>query len=154
MPTTLLNTVHGSRLYGLSRSDSDHDTYRVVLEPGHTSQRVSGHDDTTVVSLNDYVRQVSVGVPQALEALWSPYAHVREEWKPYFASLRPGYWATLIRYDRTIKNFRSDPRGHSVKRSKHAMRLALNRAEFERTGRFNPVLTPDQITLLRWVWPH
>ena len=137
----LLQTVHGSHLYGTYTPDSDYDTYE-VHRFGKTRQRVRGQDDRTRTGLVDFTAQVLRGVPQALEALYSPYAWMEPEWEWYFKALRPGYYETLDRYRRTIINFHLDPRGNGLKRRKHDLRLYLNLEEFKRKGHFNPVIAP------------
>ena len=150
----LLSTVHGSNLYGLAGPASDWDGYEVVLT-GRTWQRIHGHTDITTVVLDDFTTQVAKGVPQALEALWSPYRFVARNWAGFFEGLRPDYWRTLDTYARTIRSFmwvaveRDD-----VKRARHAMRLALNRETFAEQGRFNPRLDPLEHTVVLSTTPE
>lgn len=152
---TILSTVHGSHLYGLARPDSDHDSYRVVIGENKTyaRQRLQGDDDRLGIHLSRFLESVDKGVPQALEALFSPVAELDPEWAPFLRGLRPGIINARTTYRRTILNFglgnggrtgaaaqRTDP----VKLRRHALRLCLNLDELVSTGRFNPRLTPGQ----------
>jgi len=139
----LLKTVHGSLLYGTFGPDSDVDTYEVHLK-GPTRQRKIDSDDLTRINLDSYTDQVLRGVPQALEALYSPFSWIEPDWKSYFRGLRPDYWETQQTYKRTIRNFARDTRGDHYKRRKHALRLYLNLEEFKHLGFFNPVLTAEE----------
>lgn len=109
---TLLETVHGSHLYGLARPESDLDTYRVVMnEPEaskvlklKTKQSLSGKDDVLETSLSAFMMKCSEGVPQALEAMFSTVATVDEMHhyrKSYYLNT-PSFART---YRRTLFNF-------------------------------------------------
>lgn len=152
----MLETVHGSRLYGTNHEASDFDYYRVICS-GRTQQKIEGDEDTTTVQLHDFIRQVSVGVPQALEALWSPVKTVDPSWKYFFNSLHPGYGETIDRYNRTIANFmgwrkgggRGRTREPSNKTRLHALRLMHNLQDYLESGSFNPRLSESWVTLYR-----
>jgi hypothetical protein len=80
------------------------------------------------------------GVPQACEAMFSQMAEV-----DHIAEFRAGYrlgTGALERYLRTITSFcmTQDP-----KRKRHGLRLALNCYDFQRTGRFDPTLSPNEV---------
>lgn len=154
--TIILDTVHGSHLYGLSRPGSDRDTYRVVTgeNKAYARQRMRGEDDALVIHLSRFQRSVRQGVPQALEALFSPLAILDPRWAPFLSGLRPGITEPRMTYRRTIRNFglgnggrtgaaaeRTDP----VKMRRHALRLCLNLDDLVRSGRFSPRLCPDEI---------
>ena len=134
--TPILSTVSGSHLYGLNHATSDYDPYEVVLT-GCTKQAVVGRFDLTTVTLRDYLKQVEEGVPQALEALFSPVKVVEPEWAAYFEALRPDYYSTLTTYQRTTRNFLE---GGTVKRWRHAVRMSFNLRDFRAEGVFNPRL--------------
>jgi hypothetical protein len=73
---TLLETIHGSHLYGLATSSSDRDFYRVVDQLGHSrkrnvTQKISGDTDTIIASLSDFTLDAANGNPKALEAMFS-----------------------------------------------------------------------------------
>lgn len=145
--TVVLTTVHGSNLYGLNHATSDFDTYEVVLT-GCTKQRVVGRFDLATVTLRDYLKQVEKGVPQALEALFSPVKVVEPEWAAYFASLRPDYYSTVDTYQRTIRNFLE---GGTVKRWRHAVRMSFNLRDFRAEGVFNPRLDAGRKAVVQGV---
>lgn len=139
----ILRTLHGSHLYGTATSDSDIDWYEVGLI-GKNRQGVDENKvDTTFLNLTTFTRQVFEGVPQALEALYSPYKVVNPTWQPFIGSLRPDYRRTLDTFERTVRNFMGwsyDLRPSTEKRRMHAIRLAYERASFAKFGSFDPVL--------------
>jgi hypothetical protein len=157
----LFKTVHGSRLYGLAHAGSDEDFYTVVTKKQtdtrygrqtrarYAKQKIDGMEDSMVVDFGTWVEMCRSGVPQALEAMFSdmPVGDDR------IADFRAGYRAgteVYERYLRTIKSFAlsEDP---SIKRRRHALRLAINLYEMARTGRFNPTLSKqdaDYITAM------
>jgi hypothetical protein len=136
---TILETVHGSRLYGLGRSTSDHDLFRVV-PTGRTRQRVTGEDDVTVMGLDVFLGHVFAGSHQSCEALFSPLAEIDPRYLPLFRGLRVTGADAFARYRRTIHSFSYG----DTKKRRHAVRLGYNLADLRREGRFNPVLTPGQ----------
>ena len=137
----ILYTEHGSYLYGLNHSGSDYDTYEVV-RVGRTRQKVADGLDHTTVSANDFLDQVRRGVPQALEALWSPVKQVNPSWAAFLAGLQPDYYRTIDTYQRTIKNFLN---ADSSKKWKHAVRMSFNLRDFKAEGCFNPRLSQQQL---------
>lgn len=151
--TTLLKTVHGSRLYGLHHADSDYDTYEVLFHSNknYAKQTLKGKGDDFYVSFSKFMSMCSQGVPQALEAMFSPYAEMMEEYTPFFKSFRLGRTETSMRYRRTVRNFAftlgkdGEVLGlQPFKRRRLALRLCLNLSEGLREGRFNPVLSEEQ----------
>jgi len=84
----LLKTIHGSRLSGLARPDSDWDWY-TVTDQGKARQTIQGDQDNIVVGLDEFLLRVGLGEPQALIALWSPLAEMDCRYAPLFTSLRP-----------------------------------------------------------------
>lgn len=157
---TVLRTIHGSHLYGLAHEGSDTDTYEVVLfdRPGlkHYAHR-DKKTDHLVLSFDRFLEMAGRGVPQALEALWSPYAEVDKAFAPVFSSLRPEYYETIDRHARTVRNFSHNSGGRTgaaatrvsnTKLMRHALRLLLNAEAFRTHGRFSPALNEDQIA---WV---
>lgn len=139
-PDTILETIHGSRLYGLARADSDEDTFKVVSGSSRTRVRQEGIHDDIVMDLDEFLRRVFHGSHQACEALWSPYATVDPKYQPMFAGLRVTGADAFARYRRTIKSFSYG----TLKQRRHAVRLGYNLADLRKYGRFNPVLTPGQ----------
>ena len=151
----LFSTIHGSRLYGTATEHSDFDYYAVGLNV-KTRQRIEGNQDTTIVELGDFINQVGKGVPQALEALYSPYkvwggwAGVAGGnaggWRPYLERLRPGGSTAWHTYRRTIAAF------EAAGKPWHAARLEYNLWEMGQgggLGRFNPRLPPLVAQLIR-----
>ena len=141
----LLTTIHGSRLYGTSHSSSDYDLYTVVDE-GKTIQTIDALDDRTVVNIHDFIKHVNKGVPQALEALWSPLKTVDESWEAFFNGMVPDFGRVFDTYSKTIYNFYlKDTDKHRL----HAMRLSLELRSFADNGKFNPVLNAGEYLVLR-----
>ncbi len=144
--TVLLKTAHGSTLYGMAHANSDHDTYIVTGGLGKFArQTIMKREDATVVSYEKFVAMLMSGVPQALEALFSPLAEVNQ-----LTHLRDAL--TVNRYEivhtymRTVKSFALSTQGDAygiMKRRRHALRLASNLNSFVTTGAFTPVLTPE-----------
>ena len=132
----LMKTIHGSRLYGLAHANSDNDTFEVWWG-GDTKQTIKDGEDTLRVSYDDFYSGVQKGVPQFIEALYSPYKTIDR-----LPIVVPGYWPTVNTYYRTIKSFwRVDPA--EFKKRRHSARLAWNLQEFMQHGYFNPVLSPE-----------
>lgn len=153
MRETLFKTVHGSRLYGLSHAGSDEDFYTVVTKvqtdtrygkqprARYAKQKIDGNQDSMVVDFGTWVEQCRSGVPQALEAMFSkmPVGDDR------IADFRSGYRVgteVYERYLRTIKSF-ALAEDETIKKRRHALRLALNMREMAKTGRFNPTLSRE-----------
>lgn len=137
----LMQTPHGSRLYGLAHANSDNDTFE-VWAGRRTRQTVQGSEDVLRVSYDDFLKGVAKGVPQFLEALYSPYKTVD---RLDHLDLHPSYWTAVNTYLRTIKSFWLSvglgPEG--FKKRRHSARLAWNLQEFMERGRFNPVLDDE-----------
>lgn len=152
---TILDTVHGSHLYGLAHPGSDCDTYKVVVgdDKSYARQRSCAGDDRLGIHLSRFLQQVDKGVPQALEALFSPVAELDPDWAPFLRSLRPGIISARMTYRRTITNFAyldggrtgaAKLRAQTTERAKlrrHALRLSLNLAELVATSSFDPRLS-------------
>lgn len=138
--TTILETIHGSRLYGLAHADSDQDIFRVVAARSGARQKVTGSEDATVMGLDTFLEYVYSGSHQSCEALFSPYALVHPYYMPMFSQIRVTGSAVFSKYRRTIKSFSYG----DEKRRRHAVRLGFNLRDLRTYGRFNPVLTEDQ----------
>lgn len=142
--TVLFKTIHGSRLYGLAHANSDEDYY-VVTPTTRTKKalnakhRMEGVLDTVTTDFASFSRMAQLGVPQALEAMFS-----KKSTSPFFESYRSGWFASdpevVDRYIRTIHAFSMDESDKQVKYRRHALRLSLNLDELVHTGRFNPTL--------------
>lgn len=146
----LLETVHGSHLYGLAHAESDVDTFRVFAnKPGrkkarNAKQRIDGDDDSLTTDLSTFMQYAEKGVPQYLEAMWSDMATVDEIHDLRF-SFYPNPYQVEKTYVRTIRNFwiKDD-----YKRSRHAWRLYYNLLELKARGQFNPTLSPAQAQII------
>lgn len=143
----LFKTVHGSRLYGLHHANSDHDFYTVVskvktVKAKYARQTIIDGVDSTVVDFGTWLHQCEIGVPQALEAMFSTQAL-----EDRISAFRQGYVAgtgVWERYLRTIKSFALDEE-NIYKKKRHALRLACNFQDMRRWGRFNPTLVQDDV---------
>lgn len=162
----VLQTVHGSHLYNLAHANSDDDSYVVFMSPDpkrkkYVRQHIDDEkNDVTVLHLDAFVQQVNNGVPQALEALYSPVAQRDTEYAAYLNALRPSYSAVWDRYRRTILNFglhhggrskarkRRDSEADKYKLARHALRLAVNLSDFMKYRSFNPRLSDEQAEYL------
>lgn len=152
MTSTLLHTVHGSRLYGLSHPRSDHDTYTVVEGRRRPRQLMRGTEDRLVIGLDEFLGQCAKSVPQALEAMFSPMATTTEVMEALRAGYRVGAVTFRQTYSRTVVAFAAyGVENDDAKRRRHALRLLLNLEQGLAYGRFNPRLTPDQAL---WVRRH
>lgn len=143
----LFKTIHGSRLYGLAKSDSDYDYFTVVdkvknRRAKYSRQTIVDGIDTNLVDFGTFTDGCAKGVPQYLEAAFSTMAEIDEisEWRNSLY-VGTGAWD---RYMRTIKSFALSEKDQ-YKRKRHALRLALNFKDMRRTGRFNPTLRQGKI---------
>ncbi|WP_192496671.1 nucleotidyltransferase domain-containing protein [Pseudoclavibacter sp. CFCC 13796] len=146
-PGVILQTVHGSRLYGLQHPGSDYDFSLVVDRRMPRPLHIIRADvDVTVVSVDEFMAQVFRGVPQALEALYSASAQITDAWAPFLRRWRST--GTLVRstFRRTQAAFRRDR--VTSKRLIHARRLQIEAAQIESCGRLRPELTATEIA---WV---
>lgn len=152
--TTLLTTVHGSRLYGLNHAASDEDTYTVFLggSKKFAKQSLSGKDDEFRVNLHKFLQMCDAGVPQALEAMFSPFAEMHPSYRPFFQSYQMGAAPAQDRYFRTVYSFGTEKMEDGTlrarddfKRKRHALRLTYNLSDGLRYGRFNPHLSDERI---------
>ena len=140
----LLRLLVGSHLYGTAHEESDFDWYEVhdtaPTRRGGASQTISGDQDVLRIGLSAFMRQADSGVPQALEVMFAPadwpevdvIRDMRVRWFPDTAR-------AANTYERTIKSF--ETLKVTEKRLTHAKRLAYNRDELIRTGRFDPTDT-------------
>lgn len=142
----LFKTLHGSRLYGMNHENSDYDYYTVVDKvksnrAKYSKQTIVGDQDSLVLDFGTWVEQCKIGVPQALEAMFSDMAEVDK-----ITGFRTHFYAgttTHERYLRTITSFVYANKD-VYKRKRHALRLAYNFVDLKRYGRFNPTLAKDR----------
>lgn len=160
MTEVLFKTEHGSRLYNLHHPWSDHDWYTVVSHnptnrkryARQTIVRYHGHgevdDETTdsfVVDIGTWLQMVSIGVPQACEALMSRRAVVDK-----ISSLRSDYVLTPSVSERYLRTMKSFAMSDTLKSRRHGVRLAFNLRSILHTGRFDPSLTDEEVRLCNW----
>lgn len=144
--TLLLRTVHGSTLYGLNHTNSDEDYYEVYSGKGRARQTID-EIDLLSISYDSFMHQCYKGVPQALEALFSPckeidkLSHIKD-------SINIQNNTVYKTYVRTIRNFW---RHDIFKIRRHAVRLSLNLADIIETGRFSPYLSDADKSLVNWL---
>lgn len=153
----ILSTVHGSHLYGLADQWSDKDRYTVYLSDNQRGSRdsINGLDDHKSQDLDTFLQHVAQGVPQALEALYSPVAEIDRQYAAFLRSVEPPFTkvrATYygVAYKMAYENGeKSNPTPRDViKLKRHALRLFINLRELREKGYFNPVLLPHET---RWL---
>jgi hypothetical protein len=145
----------------LSHENSDEDFYTVVTKlpvesrfgrqtkARYAKQKIDGSEDSMVVDFGTWVEMCKSGVPQALEAMFSEMPVGEDRIEAYRRAFRTGP-ATWERYYRTIKSF-ALAEDDSIKKRRHALRLALNLNQMARTGRFNPTLSPEDARYVTWM---
>lgn len=89
--------------------------------------------------MSTFTRYADMGVPQALEAMFSNCAEI-DLIEDFRLSYRANIAEMRNRYVRTIKAFALHD---EFKRRRHAFRLCLNLTEAMDTGRFNPRLKEE-----------
>lgn len=109
-----------------------------------------GRLDVTCMDLNTFMRKAYQGVPQTLEAMFAPDSAVLVD---HISALRHQFYGPLPEmrdmYRRAIKNMSGED--DTQKRKFHALRLAYNFSQAERTGgRFNPRLPQEKIDEFRY----
>jgi len=156
MRTLLFETIHGSHLYGTNHAQSDTDTFRVFTNlegrkrARWAKQNINGDDDSLRTDLSTFLQYAQKGVPQYLEAMWSPYASTDLLGEAFRFGFQPDYAETIKTYQRTIKSFwMNGTENNDRKRMLHAFRLEHNLLEFMSMGRFHPHLHPLVLENLR-----
>ena len=165
----VLRTIHGSHLYGTNTPNSDVDYYWVFTSPDYNRRKICRQAvspdgvDVTALSLDRFMYFCSIGVPQALEALYSHKADINPKYSHLLKSIKPGYYQTLDRYERTIFNFAFNTGGRSARQAdkmspqqkaklkRHSLRLAYNYRQFSEMGTFNPTLPQSTVNYFRRV---
>lgn len=146
----ILRTVHGSRLYGTAHQNSDYDWYTVNLEGRKARQSIVGDQDNVTLNYWEFLKQVRRGVPQACEALWSPYAEIHPDYLPFLRSIRLWGGDVTERHERTIRNFCYG----DFKRRRHAVRMSYNLHNLREQGWYYPSMTPGQVKIAEYVANH
>lgn len=145
MAEVIFSTVHGSHLYGMAGPHSDVDSFTVTTSTARARQNKVGDADTTFIGWDTFLEYCFTGSHQSLEALFSPYKMWNPEYLYYLPMLdgmRAGGSAVLSKYGRTVTKF---AHAQDFKRRRHACRLWLNMQRLRQDGRFNPVMTPEEI---------
>lgn len=143
----ILRTVHGSRLYGTAHEHSDYDWYTVTLAGRKARQSIQGDQDNVVLNYVEFRKQVFRGVPQACEALWSPYAEIHPDYLPYLRSIRLWGGEAADRHERTVRNFCYG----DFKRRRHAVRMAWNLANLRQQGWYYPQMSQEQVRIAEYL---
>lgn len=159
----LFQTLSGSRLYGTNRPDSDVDLRGVCLEPINTLiglqapfEQTELPPDTTIWGMKKFFRLAGANNPNILDVLFSP--------EPFWIVSTPA-WRELyaLRHDLLSQKVRSTYIGYSVaqlkliqrhetykpKHAAHLVRLLLQVEQILINGDFTPVLTGDDLTLVK-----
>lgn len=141
----LFSTPHGSHLYGLATATSDRDTYEVYTSVPHARagwahQSIDGAHDTFRIEFGTWLTQCHAGVPQALEAMFSPMP-TYDAIGPFRAGFRVGTHV-IPTFLRTIRHFAA---AGDLKRRRHALRLGLNARDVLRYGRYSPVMNHAEV---------
>lgn len=149
----LFKTIHGSHLYGLAHESSDTDYYVVVSNQKKkrirfAKQSIIDGIDTMTVDWGTWINQCQLGVPQALEAMFSHRPEFEASGIREFRSAFRCGSTMRATYRRTIDNFLE---ASDAKRKRHGLRLALNLRDGLRYGYFNPTLSSRQAI---WVTYH
>lgn len=157
--STLLKTAHGSHLYGLAHEQSDNDIYEIydfnykIFRPHkrkQSRQKITDDMDLMSVSLDRFEHLCYSGVPQAIEALYSPekdWIEHHEHWPEISDEIKFHVVNTHINdvmktYKRTAWNFMKND---DFKKNRHAMRLCLNAHDLLTYGTFTPRLMDSDI---------
>lgn len=143
----LFRTTSGSRLYGIAHANSDIDIFVVTS----STLRMAVHEvrpdaDWSFRGLDYFLGLALSGSHQACEAAFAPAKEFTAEgaqWKPYLDALRVSSPDAFAKYERTIASFSFG----DFKRRRHAARLAFNLRMLRAHGRFNPVMTANEIRL-------
>lgn len=150
----VLRTIHGSRLYGNASASSDYDYYEVRTDIKRYRQKITGSDDVHRVPLSVFMHHCQMGVPQALEAMFSEKAEI-DLFPALRSSYRVGEENVHHKFLRTIKAFALINRYEGgktakklMKRRHSALRLIEYLESMSEYGRFNPTLSETQLLKL------
>lgn len=147
MTNIVLETIHGSNLYGLANDKSDVDKFTVVenkigrTRARYAKQKINGSNDSLVTDLSTFFLYAYNGVPQYLECMYSQMATIDTIYDIRM-SFQPNLYIAERTYVRTIRNFWNEG---SFKKRRHAARLFCNLESMWATGKFNPTLTEAEI---------
>lgn len=144
----LFNTIHGSHLYGLAGASSDKDIFEVTdsTSPKARHRPIVDGIDVCSMGLDAFLEHIYEGSHQSLEALFSPLKVWTPEglrYRAYLDGYRVGGSAVTRKYARTIRKFCFG----DFKRRRHAIRLNYNLHSIREHGRFNPIMTEQEINV-------
>lgn len=145
----LYRTIVGSRLYGTNRPDSDYDWMEVYSSMrAKPRQKVAGENDTIKISLGQFMHYAGTGRHQYLEAIFAPKTDI-----DMFYDMRRNFYPdtaqTVNLYRRTINSFGNRKARKKDKAMITALRLTYNLEDMLKTGRFNPVLDDNLVSMLK-----
>lgn len=157
---TLIKTLHGSHLYGLSTPESDVDYYEVYrflnqrYRPKKLAQQnISDNIDSFRVERDRFHNFCIKGVPQAIEVLYAPedaIIYADEEWYSFVDLIKEDVLNNLSEvletYKRTALNFWKDDQ----KKKRHAYRLLCNAEQLRFTGRMDARLSEENIAAVNF----
>lgn len=144
-----LYTIHGSRLYGLARPDSDTDRFIVAdISYPRPLQEVRGEEDIQVFPFRHFMHMIHEANPVALEALWSPEAQMSPVMREVSRSFRAGAGRAQHSFRSCIDMFIGDSGIEKMKNRRHVLRIAVQLRQVMEEGRFDPVLSPHAVHLL------
>lgn len=144
-----LYTIHGSRLYGMARPDSDTDRFIVAdISYPRPLQEVRGEEDIQVFPFRHFMHQIHEANPVALEALWSPEAQMSSVMREVSRSFRVGAGRAQHSFRSFIDMFIGDNGIEKMKNRRHVLRISVQLRQVMEEGRFDPVLSPQSVDLL------
>lgn len=175
----IVKAVAGSRLYGLSRPDSDTDLRGVFIDPTNTliglqpcaeTFEVPGPGDEVLYPLKKFANLALAGNPNALELLFTPYDWIVEkkhEWAQLYQlrhcflsqKLRPRYAGFMHSQIELVMRRKSKPNtthqkfvdafGYDTKSAAHCIRVGLAALSLVKDMDFDPTLKDDERALVR-----
>ena len=147
----LLQTIHGSHLYGFAHANSDVDIFRVINnKPGRKRARYAKQsitdEDALTCDLSTFMQYSGMGVPQFLEAMYSRVATIDELGLAFRLNFRPDIASATEKYSSTIKALYSKGEEQGLpKFIRHGYRLAYNLYELQHGIAFNPTIDQDAL---------
>lgn len=153
----LIQSIHGSRLYGLHHEGSDYDYWSVYAntpkaKARNIKQKLAGDQDNVEMDLSTMVEYADRSSHQVLELVFSEKKTVCliEDWCNNFVVNLP---TMRDLYFRTIENFWlkawANEGSLRTKTFRHCVRMAINLEEAQRLGRFNPTLPEGTVEAMK-----
>lgn len=163
----IYKTVAGSRLYGTSRPQSDYDFRGVAIEPlegliglsSRFEQAERKEPDEVIWGLGKFLRLALENNPNILDMLFAPQEHwitAAPAWE-YIYDQRHDFLSTKVRQTYVgyavsqLKRMKRDEDGEfaRLKHAAHLVRLLLQVESILKEGDFTPVLSGNDLTLVR-----